>query len=362
MTQNTIHISQIVIPWRYLSRDSSNKAKAPVQNISDHDLEMFQLTPPPYWRAERTARRQKRYKEENLDRVEYAEDHFTGCSGGTVYTGDLFPESYHGSVFTGEVAGNLIHRDVLVPGEGPLFVAQRDVSETQSEFLVTTDPWFRPANFTVAPDGSLLVVDIYRQHIETPLSIPEDLKEDMDFYHGDDMGRIYRIVPTDASIPVITKYPGDMDNTELVATLAHPHQWWRLTAQRLLVERADPSVVGVLREMVIHSELPLARLHALYSIKALGGMTMDLAKTAMEDAHPQLRVCGMQLAEAYPELLPQMLQMADGEDVQVVFQAALSIGNFKGPEVRDVLASLMDKYGEDPWFSKAILSAPPQQN
>jgi hypothetical protein len=73
-------------------------------------------------------------------------------------------------------------------------------------------------------------------------------------------------------------------------------------------------------------------------------------------------VRGLQLAEAYPELLPQMLQMADDEDVQVVFQAALSIGNFKGPEVRDVLASLLDKYGEDPWFSKAILSAPPQQD
>ena len=57
-TQNTIHLSQIVIPWRYLVRIDPEFQKAPIQNISDHDLEIFQLTPAPYWRAERTARRQ----------------------------------------------------------------------------------------------------------------------------------------------------------------------------------------------------------------------------------------------------------------------------------------------------------------
>ena len=357
-TQNTIHISQIVIPWRYLNRDPSIKAKAPVQNISDHDLEMFQLTPPPYWRAERTARRQKTYDEQNLDRTEYAEDHFTGCSGGTVYTGDLFPESYHGSVFTGEVAGNLIHRDVLVPGQGPLFVAQRDASETQSEFLATTDPWFRPANLKVAPDGSLLVTDMYRQHIETPLSIPEDLKEDMDFYNGDEMGRIYRITPEGtASYKSIAKFPGEMESTELVHLLTHRHQWWRLTAQRLLIERADTTILSSLHEMVLNSEQPLARLHALFTIEALGGLTQELVVVALSDDHAELRVRGLQFAESYPELLPQMIKLANDDDVRVVFQAALSIGNFRGADVRSTLERLLTKYEGDPWFQIAIQSA-----
>jgi hypothetical protein len=358
-TQNTIHISQIVIPWRYLNRDPSIKAKAPVQNISDHDLEMFQLTPPPYWRAERTARRQKAYDEQNLDRIEYAEDHFTGCSGGTVYTGDLFPESYQGSVFTGEVAGNLIHRDVLVPGQGPLFVAQRDVSETRSEFLATTDPWFRPANLKVAPDGSLLVTDMYRQHIETPLSIPEDLKEDMDFYNGDEMGRIYRITPEGtASYKSIAKFPGEMESTELVHLLTHQHQWWRLTAQRLLIERQDTTILSSLHEMVLNSERPLARLHAIFTMEALGGLTQELVGVALSDDHAELRARGLQFAESYPELLPQMLKLANDDDVRVAFQAALSIGNFSGIDVHSTLAQLLTKYEGDPWFQKAVLSAP----
>ena len=155
-----------------------------------------------------------------------------------MYNGHLFPASYHGSVFTGEVAGNLIHRDILVPGDGPLLIAQRDPSELDSEFLTSSDSWFRPANLEVGPDGSLFVMDMYRQHIETPLSIPEDLKEDMDFYAGDDMGRIYRIYPK-GDIGKVERYPGEMTSVELVKLLSHPRQWWRLTAQRLLVERSD---------------------------------------------------------------------------------------------------------------------------
>ena len=356
-TQNTIHISQIVIPQQYLTRTANVETKAPVQNISDHDLLMFQLTPPPYWRAVRTTRRQKSYDEQNLDRTEYAEDHFTGCSGGTIYGADLFPESYQGSLFTGEVAGNLVHRDVLVQGKGPLLIAKRHTSEIKQEFLASNDPWFRPANLSIAPDGSLLVIDFYRQHIETPLSIPEDLKEDMDFHKGDNMGRIYRIYPIGEELVSETKYPGDMNSVELVELLSHGHQWWRLTAQRLLVEKADTSVIPSVIEVLKTNEIPEARLHALYVLDALGGLTSAMLSEVLEDAHPQLRVHALRLSEQYPELLPIMTQMIDDIDIQVVFQAALSIGNFTGPEIRKCLTQLAAKYQDDPWFQKAILSA-----
>jgi putative membrane-bound dehydrogenase-like protein len=356
-TQNTIHLSQIVIPWRYLIRDSTQSTKAPVQNISDHDLEMFQLTPPPYWRAERTARRQKSYDEQNLDRIEWAEDHFTGCSGGTIYNGHLFPKSYHGSVFTGEVAGNLIHRDQLVQGNGPLFTAKRPASELDREFLATTDSWFRPANLEVAPDGSLLVVDMYRQHIETPLSIPEDLKEDMDFYRGDDMGRIYRIIPEGYSENSEVIFPGELSSQQLIPLLEHPHGWWRLTAQRLLVERGDTSVLDQVVKLFSQSESPLTRLHALFVTEALGGMSSSLSVKAMQDAHPQLRIRGLQFAEAYPELIDYVIRLMEDPDIKVRFQAALSIGTFKKKEATQALKALQSKFGNDPWFVKAIEAA-----
>ena len=50
---------------------------------------------------------------------------------------------------------------------------------------------FRPTNFANAPDGTFYVTDMYRQTIETPLSIPEELQKrlKLDFYRGDDRAK-----------------------------------------------------------------------------------------------------------------------------------------------------------------------------
>jgi len=81
----------------------------------------------------------------------------------------LTARAFHGTTlpFTRLLAG---------PAEytGMLFTARR--GEREKEFLASTDPWFRPCNFTVGPDGSLYIMDMYRQHIESPESIPEDLR------------------------------------------------------------------------------------------------------------------------------------------------------------------------------------------
>ena len=359
ITQNTLHIRHVVIPWRYLHRHSHLPAATSQVNISDHDLEMFQQTPPPYWRAERTARRQKQYAEEKLDRVEYAEDHFTGCSGGTVYDGDAFPPEYYGTVFTGDVAGNLIHRDILIAlDDQPTFVARRDEGEKTREFLTSNDPWFRPASFTVGADGLLYVIDMYRQHIETPLSIPEDLKEEMDFLAGSDRGRIYRIIPEkfDKNITAIPKLR-DMPLTEYLRLLAHPNRWWRLQAQRLLLEKQDLSVIPQVKSLLAEHKDARVRLHALYVLEGLNALNAALVSAAMKDPHPGVREHGIILSERYPELLPQLLESVNDKSMRVVFQAALSLGESSDKKALDALAKVLAFHGEDPWFRTAVLSA-----
>lgn len=359
VTQNTLHIRQVVIPRRYLHRHSYLSSTASMANISDHDLEMFQITPPPYWRAERTRRRQKQYAEQNLDRVEYAEDHFTGCSGGTIYDGDAFPSEYYGNVFTGDVAGNLVHRDVLVHVDGePVFSARRTEGEEAREFLTSTDPWFRPASFTVGPDGFLYVIDMYRQHIETPLSIPEDLKAEMDFLAGSDRGRIYRIVPEDHNVKRID-HPalGKMPVGDVASFLAHPNRWWRLQAQKILLERQDTSVVPTIKKQYSQHADPRVRVHALYVLEGLSVLDPSLVRQAMRDPHPGVRKNGLILAERYPELLPDILEILNDTAVQVVFQAVLTAGQFTGAKVDDCLAKTLALHGDDPWFRTAVLSA-----
>lgn len=359
MTQNTLHIRHAVIPGRYLHRHSHLPSTNAVYNISDHELRMYQLTPPPYWRAERTKRRNQQYQEQNLDRVEYAEDHFTGASGGTFYAGDGFPKEYYGNVFTGDVAGNLVHRDVLVPLENsPTFVASRHEVEKEKEFLASTDSWFRPVNFTVGPDGYLYVIDMYRQHIETPVSIPEDLKADMDFLNGSQHGRIYRILPSNAEpsgkLSSDLKNKGAQDYVEL---LTHPNRWWRLQAQRLLLERQDKSVVPAVKTLFTKHEDPRVRLHALYVLEGLNSLDADLVKQAMQDAHPHVREHGVILSEQFSELLPQLVKIVDDPSARVAFQASLSLGEFTDDKAVSALASVVEQYGQDPWFQTAVLSS-----
>lgn len=358
ITQNTLHIRQVVIPWRYLHRHPHLSSTNAVTNVSDHELEMFQLTPPPYWRAERTRRRQIQYKEQNLDRVEYAEDHFTGCSGGTVYDGDAFPEEFYGNVFTGDVAGNLVHRDILVPlKDRPVVVAQRDHAEKDKEFLASTDSWFRPSGFAIGPDGFLYVIDMYRQHIETPLSIPEDLKEDMDFMAGSDMGRIYRILPKDSQQN--KNYPNlrEMSSRELLKFLTHRSRWFRLQAQRLLLEQQDNSVVSSVKEMFATHADARTRLHALYLLEGFNALDRSLVEKAMSDQHPGVRKHGLILSERYPELLPKVLSMLSDSSVHVVFQATLSAGGSSDRKTIEGLASVLSRFGYEPLFRTAVLSS-----
>lgn len=357
-TQNTLHIQQSVIPWRYNHRHPYLPSSRGSFNINDHDLRMYQLTPTPYWREERSSRRQASYDEQGLDRIEHPRDHFTGASGGTFYGGDAFPEGYYGNIFTGEVAGNLVHRDILVPHKTePRFIAQRAEGEGDREFLASTDTWFRPSNFTVGPDGNLYLIDMYRQHIETPVSIPEDLKEDMDFMRGSDMGRIYRIVSKEKKTGKLVENASNPSAQEYVELLSHPNQWWRLQAQRLLLERQDKSIIPAVTALFNDSEDPRTRLHALYVLEGLNSLSSSLVQQAIGDEHPGVREHGVILAERFPDLLPQLISLTEDSDPRVAFQATLSIGEFSSANVAAALAKVVEQRNKVSWFRTAVLSS-----
>ncbi|MDX1618130.1 MAG: hypothetical protein R3224_05055 [Balneolaceae bacterium] len=364
MTHSTVHIRHAVIPDRYLSRHEHLRSPGGFENINDHGLRMFQLTPPPYWRAVRSARRQERFDEQGLDRVEHPEGYFSGASGGAVYLGDAYPEEYYGNRFTGEHAGNLVHRDVLTPrDDSPTYVASRAESEQGREFLASTDPWFRPTTFTVGPGGYLYIVDMYRQHTEHPASVPEDLKAGMDYTRGMDRGRIYRVVPKNGnrSSDQETGSPNLRERTsrELAELLAHPNHWWRINAHRLLVERQDASVATGLRQIVESHEDPRARLHALYVLESLESLDAPLVARAMDDAHPGVREHGMILSERFSGLRSRLLEGIDDPNVRVAFQATLSAGEFAGGRVVSALADALELHGSNSWFRTAVLSSEP---
>lgn len=357
MTENSIRIRQMVMAWRYARRNEFSPFKNAVVDITDKDNTMFQVTPAPYWRAERTKRRNADYKEKALDRIEYAEDYFTGASGGTVYTGHTFPEEYQGNFFVGDVAGSLVHRDVLQADlASPVFKAFDPQKASNKEFLSSSDPWFRPANFTVGPDGALYVIDFYRQHIETPVSIPEDLKADMDFMKGSDRGRIYRITPKNpVSTDSLKVNLGKLSAQELVSYLAHPNQWQRLQAQRLLLEKQDKTIKPALMEMMSRGN-PKAKLHAFYVLDGLGIMEEKVVEMMLSDPHPGIKEHGLQIAEKYSNLIPKMAEMVDDTSARVSFQAILSLGDTKNGQTTKAMRKIVSSKMSDSWYRMAVLS------
>jgi putative membrane-bound dehydrogenase-like protein len=360
-TQNTLHIQQSPIAWRYAHRHAYMPSYRTDVNISDHELEMYQKSATPYWRQQRSDRRQAKYDSMKTGYKEYARDHFTGASGATFYGGDGFPESYYGSIFTGDVAGNLVHRDVLhsVAGQAA-YTASRGPKEKDREFLASTDNWFRPVNMTLGPDGYLYLVDMYRQHIETPVSIPEDLKSDMDFANGEQYGRIWRIYPKSGEKRnVLIPDLQGKSSTELVSLLSHPNQWWRLTAQRLLLEKQDKSVIPLLNKTYAESSDARFRLHALYALEGLNALEPELIKRALADAHPGLREHGLVLAEPHPVYLPEIVKLTDDSNPQVAYQAILSLGQFSGKEILNTMARQIEKNAKDPMYQMAVLSSLP---
>ena len=115
------------------------------------------------------------------------------------------------------------------------------------------------------------------------------------------------------------------------------------------------NILGLIEKYEL-SESPVGRLHALYVLEAFGGITENLVLQVLQDPHPQLRKRGIQFAENYPNLLPHIIEMVDDQDTDVLFQAALSLGYFRGKQVDQALEQLLAKYPEDPWFQKAIQS------
>jgi putative membrane-bound dehydrogenase-like protein len=90
-----------------------------------------------------------------------------------IYRDQSLGEEYYGDAFVCEPVNQLVHRMQLTRA-GTTFVGDRADTETDREFLVSTDRWFRPVQVRTGPDGALWVVDMYRYVIEHPRWIPPE--------------------------------------------------------------------------------------------------------------------------------------------------------------------------------------------
>jgi putative membrane-bound dehydrogenase-like protein len=282
---------------------------------------------------------------------------FTAACGVYVYRGSLLPEEFRGRVFTCEPTGNLVHMEQLTATGGSF---DYKPPHEGVEFLTSPENWFRPVSMTMGPDGALYVIDFYRSEVEHPEWVPADLRSRYDFNGRKDLGRLWRVVPEKRPGALPRPHLGRSTTPELVRLLDHPDAWWRMTAQRLLIEREDRGAWGPLREMAVGPS-PLGRLHAAWVLAGMNALDADLAVRLLMDPHPRVRENACRLAERWLPLQwdvqERLVALAGDPDVRVRFQAALSLGEWNSDAILKPLARIANANSQDRWTRLAVASS-----
>jgi putative membrane-bound dehydrogenase-like protein len=254
---------------------------------------------------------------------------FTAACGTTIYRGDLFPREFSGNAFVCEPAANFIRRSIITDKDG-LLTARNAYDKT--EFLTSTDERFRPVNLATGPDGALYVVDMYKGILQHRIYVTTYLRGQIEERGLDKplhMGRIYRIVPLNAE-PARHPDLAKASSEALIQHLAHKNGWRRDTAQRLLVERGDTSLIPALEQMLKSSKSVLARLHALWTLEGLQAVDRIAIRLALKDRDPRIRAAGVRLAEvARPSIRRRVLKLLSDPAPEVQMQIALTLGDEK---------------------------------
>ncbi|MCC7336315.1 MAG: HEAT repeat domain-containing protein [Pirellulaceae bacterium] len=357
-SSNSDHIQQVMYEDRMIARNPY--MIPPPSRISiaadGPAAEVYRTSPVEPWRIVRTRLRVSGEVKGVIEGGGRAAGYFTGATGVTIYRGDAWPSSYKGVAIIGDVGSNLIHRKRLVPN-GLEFIAQR--MDDHSEFVTSTDIWFRPAQFANAPNGALAVIDMYREVIEHPASLPPQIKMHLDLTSGRDAGRIYQVVPSGfrSSGPIDLS---GRSTLELVALLAHENAWHRETAARLLYERQDPAAIEPLKQLVRNSSSALGRMHALYALSGLRKLDEATILVALADTHAQVRRHAVRLAgpmEWTPELSAALGDLVDDESMEVRYQLAFALGDGPAPQRTERLLRVLARDPADRWMRAAVMSS-----
>ncbi len=310
-THNLEHVSHLVFPGRYQQGVTLLQSHS-LSNISDHEEDGLARIYP---------------IGEQESRVNHPEQsgYFSGSCGITWYGSGAMGKEYENTIWVADVVLNLIHVDKVKPN-GASLTATRMLEKR--DFLASKDRSFRPVNLMTGPDGAIYVVDMYREVIEHPEWIPDEIEATLNLNSGKDKGRIYKIQKEDSEVPAYNS--GNLKSVEgAIAGLSNPNQWIRKTAHRLLMEQtlSDAEMMSVAQ--LLKSESELVRLHALWILSAKDQLSSEQLLNALNDTSAGIRENVLVMSEKYirthEAVFQKILSLTGDEHQRVRMQAALSI-------------------------------------
>jgi putative membrane-bound dehydrogenase-like protein len=352
-------LSQPVLPRAELARNPFLVVSSVVQDIAGGSVPIFRISPLERWRQIRSSRRIA-HGERSAESAGASHHVIDAAAGVTVYRGSAYPAEFYGNVFVADAQNNLVHRRILIP-DGPTFRAIRGPREQATEFIRSSDTWFRPVNFVNAPDGTLYVLDMSRAVVEA-IHIPLDVVQYLDLRRGRDQGRIYRIAPPGFRFTP-PSHLSQFRTVDLVAMLLRQDTWHRDTAHRLIYERQDQAAIEPLRALLspARAPLPQSRVNVLWSLEGLNALRDEDIVTVLSDQVPEVRAQAIKLAARRlgrsPSLLSKVVALASDPDSRVRFRVAFALGEVNDPRAATALGQIATCDSASFWIRTAVLSS-----
>ncbi len=351
---NSQHLRQIVLPDHYLKKNPLFSPSAVTSDIPEHGAacQVFRTSPFEAWRVERTTMRKDGPDSGRFPKTELFPGGFStsSCSPLMLQSGAI-PETWRGrAMLICEPANNTIMLDVLHEGTGGAFVAKRAFEK--GEFLTSKDNWCRPVWLVDGPDNAIYMLDFYREVIETPLSLPEDIKKKL-VLKSRERGRIWHIAPEGHKAKpkrdfVTFKLP------QLVEALGSDNVWEWETARRLLRELKVDAQTGV-REL-LNSENPITRARAIEILAEFDWLKAEDIRKGSIDPIPGVRITTARYAPRVikgDQLVPVLIHLADDPSPLVRFQLTLSTLEMEGDR-NEFLSRLLVNSANEPFQNSAI--------
>lgn len=211
----------------------------------------------------------------------------TAIAGMVFYAATNYPPEYHNNTFIGNVMTCRINRDSYIQH------GSTRVAKEEPDFVVCDDPWFRPVDVQLGPDGALYIADFYNRvigHYEVPLDHPGRDRE---------RGRIWRVVYKGVGHPTRTAKPFNVAKasaSDIVEQLGNANLACRLLAMNELVDRVGKSAVKPLERMMKNRKSTgLQKAHGLWALARLGALDDKVLVAAAKDADGETRLHSMRV-------------------------------------------------------------------
>ncbi|MBT30763.1 MAG: dehydrogenase [Thalassobius sp.] len=344
-TSNAEHLFHEVLAAEYIANNPNLLIRQAIQRIPDHGdaAKIFPITENP--------------NHQLLTDVGL----ITSSCGVTWYDGGTFGDNFKNITFIAEPVHNLVHADII-EDKGASFNAKRLLEN--KDFLASKDPWFRPVNFYVGPDGSIYLLDYYRQIIEHPEWMSDEVNESGALYNGIDKGRIYKISPTNSKAEKwLSNLSLDKASPEELAKLLdNSNGWYRKTAQRLLFQNKEKFPVEAVKSILSNAKNPEAKIPAMWLLYDFDQITETDLKALLSDEVAGVRENAIKVIEKQstsgksisPELKETLFALSNDSSDKVKYQLLCTSAFIDGSEhvVNEILKQNLD----DEWVAIAAIA------